>query len=46
MDTYTHTTTDMHKKAAEIVGGFLTNYLGEEMSPWQNVEPAATAAST
>ena len=47
MDTYTHTTTDMHKKAAEIVGGFLTDYyLGEEMSPWQNVEPAATAAST
>ncbi|WP_369807653.1 tyrosine-type recombinase/integrase [Lawsonibacter hominis] len=46
VDTYTHTTTDMHKKAAEIVGGFLTDYLGEEMSPWQNVEPAATAAST
>ena len=46
MDTYTHTTTDMHRKAAEIVGGFLTDYLGEEMAPWQNAEPAATAVST
>ena len=45
MDTYTHTTTDMHKKAAEIVGGFLTDYLGEEMAPWQNAENTATAAS-
>ena len=26
VDTYTHTTTDMHRKAAEIVGGFLTDY--------------------
>lgn len=46
VDTYTHTTTDMHKKAAEIVGGFLTDYLGEEMAPWQSAEPAATAVST
>lgn len=46
VDTYTHTTTDMHRKAAEIVGGFLTGYLGEEMAPWQNAEPAATAVST
>ena len=46
VDTYTHTTTDMHKKAAEIVGGFLTDYLGEEMAPWQSAETAATAAST
>ena len=46
VDTYTHTTTDMHKKAAEIVGGFLTDYLGEEMAPWQSVGTAATAAST
>ena len=46
VDTYTHTTTDMHRKAAEIVGGFLTDYLGEEMAPWQNAEPAATAVST
>ena len=46
VDTYTHTTTDMHRNAAEIVGGFLTDYLGEEMAPWQNAEPAATAVST
>ncbi len=46
VDTYTHTTTDMHKKAAEIVGGFLTDYLGEEMAPWQSTKTAATAVST
>ena len=31
---------------AEIVGGFLTDYLGEEMAPWQSAENAGTAAST
>lgn len=46
LDTYTHTTTDMHKKAAEIVGGFLTDYLGEKMAPWQHAESAETAVST
>ncbi len=46
LDTYTHTTGDMQKRAAEIVGGFLTDYLGEEMKPWQGAESAATAAST
>ena len=46
VDTYTHTTSDMHRKAAEIVGGFLTDYLGEEMAPWQSAENAETAAST
>ena len=45
LDTYTHTTGDMQRRAADIVGGFLTDYLGEEMKPWQNVENAATAAS-
>ena len=45
LDTYTHTTGDMQKRAAEIVGGFLTDYLGEEMAPWQNAENTATAAS-
>ena len=45
LDTYTHTTGDMQKRAAEIVGGFLADYLGEEMAPWQNVENTATAAS-
>ena len=29
----------------EIVGGFLTDYLGEEMAPWQNAENTATAVS-
>ena len=43
LDTYTHTTGDMQKRAADIVGGFLTDYLGEEMAPWQNEESAATA---
>ena len=41
LDTYTHTTGDMQKRAADIIGGFLTDYLGEEMKPWQNAESAA-----
>ena len=43
LDTYTHTTGDMQKRAADIVGGFLTDYLGEEMKPWQSAENAVTA---
>ena len=46
LDTYTHTTGDMQKRAAEIVGGFLTDYLGKEMKPWQSNESTAAAAST
>lgn len=42
LDTYTHATGDMQKRAADIVGGFLTDYLGEELKPWQNAENAAT----
>ena len=45
LDTYTHTTGDMQKRAAEIVGGFLTDYLGEEMKPWQSRENTAAAPS-
>ena len=45
LDTYTHTTGDMQKRAAEIVGGFLTDYLGEEMKPWQSRENTAPAPS-
>ena len=45
LDTYTHTTGDMQRRAAEIVGGFLTDYLGEEMKPWQGAKNAATAVS-
>ena len=43
LDTYTHTTGDMQKRAADIVGGFLTDYLGEEIKPWQSAENAAMA---
>ena len=43
LDTYTHTIGDMQKRAADIIGGFLTDYLGEELKPWQNAENAATA---
>lgn len=45
LDTYTHTTGDMQKRAAEIVGDFLTDYLGEEMKPWQSSESTAVAPS-
>ena len=45
LDRYTHTTGDMQKRAAEIVGGFLTDYLGKEMAPWQNEESTARAES-
>ena len=45
LDTYAHTTGDMQKRAAEIVGGFLTDYLGEEMKPWQSSENTAPAPS-
>ena len=44
LDTYTHTTGDMQRRAADIVGGFLTAYLGEEMKPWQIAESGETAA--
>ena len=43
LDTYTHTTGDMQKRAADVVGGFLTDYLGEEMQPWQSAESGARA---
>ena len=46
LDTYTHMTGDMHRNAAEIVGGFMTELLGEEMEPWRSSESGETAAST
>ena len=46
LDTYTHVTGDMHRNAAEIVGGFMTKLLGEEMEPWQSSESGETAVST
>lgn len=45
LDTYTHVTGDMQKRAAEIVGGFMADILGEEMKPWQSEENRAAAAS-
>ena len=38
LDTYTHTTGDMQKRAAEIVDEFLTVIFGEELKPWQENE--------
>ena len=38
LDTYTHVTTDMHAQAAEVVCGFLQQFLGEDLKPWQENE--------
>ena len=46
LDTYTHVTGDMQRNAADIVGGFLTELLGEEMEPWQRNENVEMAVST
>lgn len=46
LDTYTHVTGDMQQRAADIVGGFMTDILGEELKPWQSAESGATGAST
>ena len=35
LDTYTHTTGDMQKRAAEIVGEFLIDIFGEELKQWE-----------
>lgn len=35
LDTYTHTTGDMQKRASEIVGDFLTDIFGKELRPWE-----------
>ena len=45
LDTYTHTTGDMQKRAAEIVGEFLTDIFGEELKPWEENEKMVTAQS-
>lgn len=45
LDTYTHVTGDMQRTAAEIVGDFMTEILGEEMKPWQDAENEGTGAS-
>lgn len=38
LDTYTHVTTDMQKKASVIVGGFMEELFGKELKPWQESE--------
>ena len=44
LDTYTHITEDMNKNASSVVGGFLTNILGEDLKPWQKDEKKAQEA--
>ncbi len=46
LDTYTHVTGEMQRNAADIVGGFLTELLGEEMEPWQESGNVEMAVST
>ena len=46
LDTYTHVTGDMHRNAAEIVGNVVTEWLGDDLTLWQNEGNGATAAST
>ena len=41
LDTYTHTTGDMQRRAAEIVETFLTDIFGEELKPWEESAKAA-----
>lgn len=38
LDTYTHVTGEMQYRAAEIVGGFIEELLGEDLKPWQTDE--------
>ena len=45
LDTYTHTTGDMQKRAAEIVGVFLTDIFGEELRPWEESARSAKEPS-
>ena len=45
LDTYTHTTGDMQKRASEVVGDFLTDIFGEELRPWEESAKAARVLS-
>ena len=45
LDTYTHTTGDMQKRASEVVGDFLTDIFGEELRPWEESAKAARVPS-
>ena len=46
LDTYTHVTGDMHRNAAAIVGNVVTEWLGDDLTVWQNEGSGETAAST
>ena len=46
LDTYTHTTGDMQKQAAEIMGNVAAKWLGDDLTVWQNEGSGATVAST
>lgn len=39
MDTYAHVTTEMHYKAAGIVGEYLEDIFGKELKPWERKDP-------
>ena len=45
LDTYTHTTGDMQKRASEVVGDFLTDIFGEELRSWEENAKVARAPS-
>ena len=45
LDTYTHTTGDMQRRAAEIVEKFLTDIFGEELRPWEESAKAVREPS-
>lgn len=45
LDTYTHTTGDMQKRAAEIVEEFLTDIFREGLQSWEESAKAAEAPS-
>lgn len=46
LDTYTHVTGDMHRKAAEVVGDLLGNIVGEELAEWGREEKTGTEHCT
>ena len=45
LDTYTHTTGDMQRRASEVVGDFLIDIFGEELRPWEEGAKVARVPS-
>lgn len=41
LDTYTHVTTDMQKRASGIVGDFMEELFGKELKPWEDEKTEA-----